>query len=78
MERNWQRSDLGLRAVKALRVPWKKRHFRDRPAAGCRHLGWRTEAAQMWSEKGPPMPWGWAGGQRCAPHHRSVCPPQVT
>lgn len=51
MERNC-RGVIGLRAVKGAQgAMGKKRHFRNRSAAGCRHLGWRMEAAQMWSEK---------------------------
>ena len=39
MERNWQRSDLVSVLWKGARgAMGKKRHFRDRPAAGCRHL----------------------------------------
>lgn len=64
---------------RALGVPWERKALQGQ---ACRRLQTprrRTEAAQVWSERrGLRRPGAGPGGQRGAPHHRSVCPPQVT
>ena len=58
----------------------ERRHFRDKPAASCRHLGGRPEAAQTWSEKrGLRCLGAGPGGQRVRPSLSvRLCHPQVT